>query len=148
MLQALTLQIAPDSDDYPTLWRHILSALSDEKTTWQVDGLDCLYESDLTAGRYATNELLAAMKDNRFIASARLIALPRGQALSRPIHTIDDLAASNCENLVLCADPGFFDVFSKHADRLDRLSQAFADGLAQLKLFHDVRLIGRTDLLA
>lgn len=148
MIQALEIHAAPGSDDYQAVWRRIIPALSDESTIWQADCLDCLYECALVEGRYTTDALLAAVKDNNFILSARLMALPGGQPLNRPIFTAGDFYASNCESIVFCADLGFFDVFSKRPERLERLSQAFGDALARVEIFDDALLVGRTDFLA
>lgn len=76
------------------------------------------------------------------------MALPDNQPLSHPIFTAGDFCASNCESIVFCSDLGFFDVFSKRPERLERLSRAFNDGLAQVEIFHDAHLVGRTDFLA
>ena len=148
MIQALGIHMTPGSDDYPAAWRRIISALSDENTVWQADCLDCLYACALVEGRCTTDALLSAVKDNNFILSARLMALPDSQPLSRPIFTAEDFCASNCESIVFCSDLGFFDVFSKRPERLEQLSQAFSDDLAQVEIFHDARLVGRTDFLA
>ncbi|MDO4384475.1 MAG: hypothetical protein Q4E18_00605 [Clostridia bacterium] len=148
MIQALEIHAAPGNDDYQALWQRIIPALSDESTVWQADCLDCLYECALVEGRYTTDALLAAMKDNNFILSARLMALPDCRPLNRPIFTAGDFYASNCESIVFCADLGFFDIFSKRPERLERLSQAFSDGLARVEVFHDATLVGRTNFLA
>ncbi len=148
MIQALGIHMIPGSDDYPAAWRRIIPALSDKNTVWQADCLDCLYACALVEGCYTTDALLAAVKDNNFILSARLMALPDGQPLSRPIFTAEDFCASNCESIVFCADLGFFDVFSKRPERLEQLSQTFNDGLARVEIFHDAHLVGRMDFLA
>lgn len=148
MIQALEIHVAPGNDDYQAVWRRVIPALSDESTVWQADRLDCLYACALTEGRYTADALLAAVKDNNFILSARLMALPDNQPLSHPIFTAVDFCASNCESIVFCSDLGFFDVFSKRPERLERLSRAFNDGLAQVEIFHDAHLVGRTDFLA
>lgn len=148
MIQALEIHMAPGNDDYQAVWRRVIPALSDESTVWQADRLDCLYACALTERRYTADALLAAVKDNNFILSARLVALPDNQPLSHPILTAGDFCASNCESIVFCSDLGFFDVFSKRPERLERLSRAFNDGLAQVEIFHDAHLVGRTDFLA
>ena len=148
MIQALEIHVAPGNDDYQAVWRRVIPALSDESTVWQADRPDCLYACALTERRYTADALLAAVKDNNFILSARLMALPDNQPLSHPIFTAGDFCASNCESIVFCSDLGFFDVFSKRPERLERLSRAFNDGLAQVEIFHDAHLVGRTDFLA
>lgn len=111
MIQALEIHVAPGNDDYQAVWRRVIPALSDESTVWQADRLDCLYACALTERRYTADALLAAVKDNNFILSARLMALPDNQPLSHPIFTAGDFCASNCESIVFCSDLGFFDVF-------------------------------------
>lgn len=117
-----------------TIWTSIIKALSHSGVYWSVDCLDCLYETALKCGHYTPDELLPALCGNVEIMSARMISIPAGQPLNRPLITSNDYLKSNCEGVVLCTDGLHFEIFFKNAMALLPLFDAFKsnDNVAEI----------------
>lgn len=110
------------------VWNRVIGALSSEGISWQVDCLDCLYETNLCERLYSPMELQSALKGNIDIFSARMIAyLNVTQRNDASILTLQDYLDSGCESMVLCADKVHFEVFSKNSAMLEKAAKAIAD---------------------
>lgn len=130
------------------VWHKIVRALSPHSVVWQVDCLDCLYETNLRQGLHYTEELLFELKDNSYIFSARMISYPEVSSTNGDtIHTINDYFGSNCESVILCTDGVYFEVFSKSYDLLLNLSKALNDDEIEEIKWWDVNLCGRSEFV-
>ena len=128
-------------------WKGIIQSLSMHGSSWLVDCLDCLYETELVPGSYTTGELLASLDHCKYVFSARMIGVPEDQSLDREVKTCGDFFVSNSHSIVLCTDSVHFEVFSKHVDQLSSLMQSLSRDSIVNATWVDESLGGREEFV-
>ena len=109
-------------DDLTNLWEYIIRKLSVQGSSWFVDCLDCVRETQMHNDCfYSTETLLAYLRQNPSIFFARMISIPAGASLDRNIETYEDYRMSKCQSIVLCVDGGYFAIYSKEGALLNEL---------------------------